>query len=355
MAFVGSVNNVYSSATPVANTFTAIKTALIAAGWVIQGSSNGTSTFSNASSVDNTGNFASNGSWLRIREPSGAGGREYLFYRGSATTGLIKYSRSVGFTTGAALAVAPTTGASGDGVVWLGTQPGFSATGTGTNTYDQAATGAAQCVTFSFGSDGYISCVASDTATNGVYGWWLVVYALGTGAMGQVMYTDAVAVGSCPSNDYDPSYRQVAGSSVWFALDAGAANKCHYWQAYPLVWSSPTTASYRLDANGYSWSARYNGSFGQDASIWPLNGVTSLNPYNDRTQVNPYLISAINVVGVPPKGFTTNVLLAYGLFNATDTLDLSTSAARIVVSASALTGGYSWLTFPWVQNTLPLV
>lgn len=357
MAFVGSVNNVYLSAAPVVGVFTTIKTALLAAGWVIQGSSNGTSTFSNASAVDNTGNFAANGSWLRIREPSGAGGREYLFYRGTATTGLIKYSRSVGFGTGGALTTAPTTGASGDGVVWIGTQVGFSATYSGTNTYDQAATSAAQCVTFSFGSDGYISCVASDTATNGVYGWWLVVYALGTGAMGQVLYTDAVAVGTCPANDYDPSYRQVAGSTHWYASDAPTNNRCHYWQAYPAVWSSPTTAAYRVDAPGFSYWSATDGALVAVGQIWPPPNTTSgLNPYNDKPQLIPCFISVVNLVGSPPKGFTSNVLYALGPFNNTDTLDLTAPTARILVSGITLGGSLStWMTFPWVQNVLPLV
>ena len=354
MAFVGSTNNIYSSAAPVVGTFTAIKTALLAAGWVIQGSSNGTSTFSNASSVDNTGNFASNGSWLRIREPSGAGGREYLFYRGSATTGLIKYSRSVGFGTGGGLTAAPTTGASGDGVVWVGTQVGFSATYSGTNTYDQAATGAAQCATFSFGSDGYVSCVASDTATNGVYGWWLVVYAQGTGTLGQVIYTDAVAVGTCPATDYDPSYRQLAGASQWYASDASTNNRCHYWQAYPLVWSSPTTAAYRVDAPGWSCWFGTDGGMSPIQAEWPMvSGTAGLNPYNDKPQLIPSMIQIINLAGFPPKGFTSNVLNVYGPFNPTDTLDLTSSTARIVVSS--VSNPPVWLTFPWVQNVLPLV
>ena len=358
MAFVGSTNNIYSSAAPVVGTFTAIKTALLAAGWVIQGSSNGTSTFSNASSVDNTGNFAANGSWLRIREPSGAGGREYLFYRGSATTGLIKYSRSVGFGTGGGLTAAPTTGASGDGVVWVGSQVGFSATYSGTNTYDQAATGAAQCATFSFGSDGYVSCVASDTATNGVYGWWLVVYALGAGTMGAVIYTDAVAVGTCPATDYDPSYRQIAGSSQWYAYDSATANRCHYWQAYPLVWSSPTTAAYRTDAPGWSWWGGTDGALTYAVTAFPVasSGASGLNPYTEKPQLIPSMIQIINLAGFPPKGFTSNVLYTCGPFNATDTLDLTSSTARIVVSGVTPTGALAiWLTFPWVQNVLPLV
>ena len=358
MAFVGSVNNTYSPSTPVPNAFVAIKTALLAAGWVIQGSSNGTSTWSNASSVDNTGNFAANNSWLRIREPSGPGGREYLFFRGSATAGMIKYSRSVGFGTGGGLTTAPTTGASGDGVVWLGTQVGFSATYSGTNTYDQAATGAGQCVGFDLGpSAGYISCVASDTATNGVYGWWLVSYAQGTGTLGGIIYTDAVAAGSCPVTDYDPSYRQAA-ASTWWSVDVSTNNRCHYWQAYPAVWASPTTATYRIDAPGYSYFAATDGALSSlQLYVWPASsGATGLSIYNEKPQLVPYLISIYNLIGSQPKGFTSNVLLAAGPFNATDTLDLTAPTARIVIAAftnpSTLT---MWLTFPWVQNVLPLV
>lgn len=354
MAFVGSVNNTYSTATATAAWFSAVKTALLAAGWVIQGSSNGTSTWSNASSVDNTANFASNGSWLRIREPSGPGGREYLFYRGAATTGMIKYSRSVGFGTGGGLTTAPTTGASGDGVVWVGTQVGFSATGTGTNTYDQAATGAGQCVNLSVGSTGYVSCVASDTPTNGVYGWWMVSYALGSGTLNRFFFTDAVAAGTCPASDYDPSYRQTA-EGTWYASDVATGDRCHYWQAYPLVWASPTTAQYRIDTGGSSVFYGVNSGLTPVEQAWPNNQNAGLNPYNDKPQLMPMLVMPLNVAGCPPKGFSANVMLTAGPFNLTDTLDLTTPTARILVATIFFGGGSLWLTFPWVQNTLPLV
>ena len=359
MAFVGSANNIITTTATVAPTFTAVKTALLAAGWVIQGSSNGTSTFSNASSVDNTANFASNGSWLRIREPSGVGGREYVFYRGTATTCFIKYSRSVGFGTGGALTTAPTTGASGDGVVWYGTTVGFSATGTGTNTYDLATTAAAQCSTLSISFDGYVSCVASDTTTNGVYGWWLTANTQGSGGNQFVMYTDAVASVSAPATDYDPSYRQLATGTNWWYSDAAAANYCQFWQAYPLVWSSPTTAVYRTLAPGFSAFVGINSIFSPSGNVWPpTSAATGLSVYNDRSQVTPYLIGVFNVAGSPPKGFTSNVMIATGPFNPTDTLDLTTTTARIVV-VQAITGYpgllTQWLTFPWLQNVLPLV
>jgi len=359
MAFVGSANNIITTTDTVAPTFTAIKTALLAAGWVIQGSSNGTSTFSNASSVDNTANFASNGSWLRIREPSGVGGREYVFYRGTATTALVKYSRSVGFGTGGALTTAPTTGASGDGVVWYGTTVGFSATGTGTNTYDVGSTGAAQCTTLTVSSNGYVSCVASDTTTNGVYGWWLTAYAQGSGTNQFVMYTDAVASVSAPATDYDPSYRQLGTGTNWWQADVTALNRCHCWQAYPLVWSSPTTAVYRVDVPGFSAFFSSAAGGGLLGAVWPPSSTaTGLSIYNDRSQVTPYLIGASNVVGAPPKGLTSNVMTATGPFNPTDTLDLTTTTARIVVVQAM--PGYpgilpQWLTFPWLQNVLPLV
>jgi len=359
MAFVGSANNIITTTDVVAPTFTAIKTALLAAGWVIQGSSNGTSTFSNASSVDNTANFASNGSWLRIREPSGAGGREYVFYRGTATSALIKYSRSVGFGTGGGLTAAPTTGASGDGVVFYGATVGFSATGTGTNTYDVASTGAAQCTALTVSANGYVSCVASDTTTNGVYGWWLNAYTQGTGLNQFILYTDAVSSVSAPATDYDPSYRQFGTNTTWWGADVASVYRCHYWQAYPLVWSSPTTAVYRVDAPGFSAFVSSSGALGALSNIWPpSSAATGLSVYNDRSQVTPYLIGASNVAGSPPKGLTSNVMTVTGPFNPTDTLDLTTTTARIVVTQAI--AGFpgiltQWLTFPWLQNVLPLV
>ncbi len=355
MAYVGSTNNTLTAATGAQDFCYTLKAALVAAGWTVQGSSDGT-TWNNTASGDNVSTYAkwtATGSWVRMREPSGAGGREYVFMRGTGTGVVIKYSRSVGFGTGGGATTLPTTGASGDGVVWIGTSVGFSATGTGTNTYDLATTTTAQQVSFA-GTTGYVSAVASTTPVNGVYGFWLIMYTSGSGALTQLVYSEGIDPNCCSPLDYDPSYRQFAGNN-WWANDTATINQCHYWQGYPSPWASPTTATYRLNAPGYSYWATVNSAMTSNVGVWPSSSVQSLNPYNQKYASLPMLISTVNTVGVTPKGFSSGVRLTYGTLNPLDTLDLTTADPRIVFFTGGSIGGLTGGSMPWVTNVLPLV
>lgn len=365
MAFVGSANNLVTNANTVPVALVALKTALVAAGWTIQGSGNGVATFSNnavpgPAAADNTGDFVNNNSWVRLREPS-PGTREYVFLRGTATTLLAKYSRSSGFGTGGSATACPTTGATGDGCVIYGTSLGFSATGSGTNAspYDMGSTNNTSATSFqSAAGNSRLSVIASNTATNGVWGWWMMAWSEGSGAHNFACYTDAVDAVTCPSNDYDPSYRQLAGTN-WWANDIAALGRVNYWQGYPASWTSPaTTANYRFDGVGGSYWVAYNSSWTPIANTWPLGTpaapvVSALNPYNDKNLLIPFWIATGAVTGVPPKGMTTNVGLASGVFNLTDTLDLTSANPRIIVSTFASSPWY--LALPWLQNVLPVV
>lgn len=358
MAYVGSTNNTLTAASVPQDTAYAMKTALTAAGWTVMGSSNGSS-FNNpgVGAIDYVPNYAAwntAGSWVRLREPSGAGGREYVIMRGSGTGLIIKYSRSVGFSTGGGATTLPTTGASGDGVVWWGSTIGFSATGTGTNTYDLATTTTAQQQVVSIGS-GYVSCVASTTAVNGVYGFWLIGYANGSAALQYLVYSEGIDATSCSPLDNDPSIRQFTGAN-WWANDLATGNRPQYWQGYPSPWVSPTTATYRQESAGFNYWVYTNTSMTPVANTWPAPSTTqSLSPYNNKYVSYPFLISAANVVGSLPKGMTSGVRMTFGVLNPLDTLDLTTADPRIIFGQGGPISGSVSASIPWVPNVLPLV
>lgn len=364
MAFWGATNLTCTDATIVGDIIWATKTALKLAGWTVRGSSDGT-TWQNGGSTDHiTSQAVANnaGAWIRLREPSGAGGREYVFFRGSAGTRSIiaKYSRSVGFGTGGAAQALPTTGASGDGVVWLANVGGFSATATGTNTYDMATTTFGQQVPYGAISTGYINCVASDTPVNGVYGFWGFINTQGTGAVQIIWYSEGMDASTCSPLDNDPSIRQNGNLLTLRSYNNNAGNSAQYWVGYPAVWSSPTTAAYSVAGCGMT---TYNGytSIGLiNTWIWPLapgNLVQALSPYNGKSGLFPVLVAqgGAAVAGALPKGFTSGVRIVYGVFNSCDTLDLTTTSPSIILGSTTYSGTVpSWIVFPWVQNVLPL-
>jgi hypothetical protein len=368
MAFwaINSVNLVTTNATQAGDWIWAIKTALKAAGWTVLGSGDGTS-FQNGGSTDYITSQTvanNNNAWIRLREPSGAGGREYLFAKGAAADRLlVKYSRSSGFTSvpGSASAI-PTTGASGDGVVWIGSTVGFSPTGTGTGSFDQAATTAPAIATLAAVSTGYVSCVASDTPVNGVYGWWAFQNTLGTGQVQYMIFTEGMAAETCSPLDYDPSIRQFAGCVGGIGTDqrgynSNTPNLVQYWEGYPSPWASPTTASYRLAGCGMVTYNIFNLAGTIVGWVWPSaigSGVPALSPYNGKSGLLPVLIykAGVATAGFLPKGFTSGLRFTYGPFNSCDTLDLTTSTPNIVLYNNVMNGGQSWVVQPWVQNVL---
>lgn len=370
MAFVStnSVNLTTTSATQAGDWLWAIKTALKAAGWDVLGSGDGTS-FQNGGSTDYVTSqtvASNNNAWIRLREPGGVGGREYLFAKGSASDRLlVKYSRSSGFTTvpGSASAI-PTTGLTGDGVVFLGTSTGFSATGTGTNTYDQAATVTPASPTLAVIQPGYVSCVASDTPVNGVYGWWAFQNTLGNGFPQYMMFTEGMDAATCSPLDYDPSIRQWARASAQGNADdqrgynTNTVNLVQFWEGYPAVWSSPTTATYRLSGCGMISNMIFNTAGAAVNWVWPqpaASATPALSPYNGKSGLLPVLIYKAGAIaaGNLPKGFTSGLRFTYGPFNNCDTLDLTTSTPYITIYASTMSSAATaWVVQPWVPNVI---
>lgn len=340
MAYVGSVNNVNTQGA--AAWFNAIKTALLAAGWELMATSDGV-TYQAGNTPDLLPNVAAwnvNNAWCRLREPGGVGGREYIFMRGTgvnATTGVIKYSRSTGFVGGTATATQlPTTGANGDGVVWWasGANIGFGFDATVINsTFARALAG----------TTGYVGCTASNTAVNGVYGWWLLAYAAGTGATTGVLWTEGVQVGSCPVEDQDPSYRMGADGN-FFAYQGSAPNLVQYWQCYGL-YSRVSPETYFTNC-AFGMYTTYNSAQNFGTVTTPRTSI-GLGVYGTNVQTYPVLVGGYSS-SIYPKGYTTGLRCINVALNNLDTLNLSSTEPQVVINNT-----YGFV-FPWVQTTAPI-
>jgi len=169
MAYVGTTNTLIANGGSADYLFV-IKQSLISAGWTLLASSNGVTLNTGTPATDNlttAAAFNAASAWCRLREPSGAGGREFILMHGAASSkdGLIKYSRSTGFNTTAAqnATTCPTTGVGGDGQLIAALN---------TTLTDLTATTSGSATAIVWTQAGYVQCVANNVAVNGVYGFW---------------------------------------------------------------------------------------------------------------------------------------------------------------------------------------
>jgi hypothetical protein len=346
MAYVGSVNNANSGTAGTA--LFAIKTALKLAGWTVISSATGTggttslgTPASPGADLITTGTGTSLGSfrvanaWVRLREPGG-GTREYILQNGNAnssTSAIIKYSRATGFGTGGTATVSQTTGG-GDGIVFLGGGTDTSPT---------------QVAWITSAAAGYIHATASDTPTNGVYGWWFMWYLNSDPGSTTLMGTEGVAPGSTPSADNDPSVRYTGTSATVVSTVSPGAGVWSWWEAYGLPGAVYRTGGmpcpyvfYNATASSPTWVIDYYQAF--------PSSVFSLDPYTGRVPMFPVMIvqSRNNTL---PKGFTTETLCFGTAQNGADTFNLSTSSPKIVAGLSSIMP----ISIPWVPNVVPLV
>lgn len=328
MAYVGTTNVPANNTSGLA-LFT-IKETLKLAGWSVLASGTGTSGTTSASDLITTGtgtaigSFARASAWVRIREPGGAGAREYVLQNGNADNSvnvIIKYSRATGFNAGGTATVAPTTG--GDGVVWIGT--GTDAAPVQTTWLPGAATG-------------YYHAVANNVAVNGVYGWWWYGYLAG-GSTPRLIGTEAVSPGSTAATDQDPSvrYRDNIGAV------SSASQTVQWWEAYGLG-----GATYRT-ARGFGPVA--GGLFSGSGWLWPLfNG---LDPYTGKV---PMFSSLFGDAGIMAKGYSTEAAWFGTVQNAVDTFNLSSAQPKITLYGTGVATGVSaGFALPWVTSVVPLV
>lgn len=328
MAYVG-LTNVTIAQGGAADFLYATYAALTSASWVTLGSGTGAAGgySSSGSLITSAATFNSNNAWARMREPGGVGGREYIFQRSTAaTTAIIKYSRSDGFVSGSpAAAVAPTTGASGDGQVIVGT-----------------GTDASPVSTIICGGSGYVQAIASTTATNGTYNFWTFQYAAATGVIGGIFCTEGVAPGSTADTDGDPSWRLRATDSNFWNSNGAAIS---WWNKYNLAGESYITggqfATFGLPNSAFAPQFYYISGpapIGQD-------------PYGGKTGFYPLMVGKN---GVYPKGYTSGISQGTTLQNLLDVFNISSAEPRIAVNIGTVSA-LALFVIPWVPNIIPSV
>lgn len=164
----------------------ALLTQLLAAGWTVQTSSDGTTYKSTpgsqvVSAGGGAGGLGNTSAWFRIQDPGGR--REFVFFRGgNHATWTVVYSPLAKFTGGS---------------------PGATTRPTATD--EQLIYSA---VTLWSGSPGawYGHVVVQSTPEGGVYGFWCWATTVGSGAIpsGGLLVCEPLAVGSYPVEDTDP-------------------------------------------------------------------------------------------------------------------------------------------------------
>jgi hypothetical protein len=348
-----------------------IKQTLIAAGWQLLACSNGVTLKTGTpvlpidDNLTTAAQFNVASAWCRLREPGGAGGREYILMHGLAggNTALIKYSRSTGFnTTGAQNATTcPTTGVGGDGqlIVAAGnaSTPTFTdltATTIGSGTLPDPTRVTQVC-----GSAGYVQCVASDAAVNGVYGFWAFQYPVGGSAiLAACLFQEPITPGSTPSGDTDPSARyfiEVNGGSTPSIIGNVSTTVSNtttyrgwsYWNAYGLGGAAYVR---NRGANVY---VQWNNTTGAFAGIsFPTVAAGSLSPYDGKVSMLPVLIGGASTADIVLwKGFSSSVLTFSTTQNFADTFNLSSADPRIAVQV----GPAGSCAIPWVTGVVPTV
>lgn len=330
MAYVG-LTNVSMSQGGAADFLYATYAALTSASWstLASGTGTGNAYSSSGSLITSAASFNVSGSWVRMREPGGVGGREYIFQRVAAASAVVKYSRSDGFSTGGSATTPPTTNG-GDGKVILGT---------GTDT---ASGGATVC-----GATGYVQAVASTTAVNGTYGFWTFQYAAGTGVMGGIMMSEGISPGSTPTSDGDPSWRLTSISPQFWSATANSVN---WWQGYNLAGETYITGG------AFGGPATIGNTMVSMGMLMPQSGTPSgLDPYDAKASFFPFFIGK---AATYPKGFTSGISFGLTSQNQLDVFNIATSEPRIAINTYNVTAGspsMPLIVIPWVPNVIPTV
>ena len=329
MAYVG-LTNVTISQGGAADFLYATYAALTSGSWVTLGSGTGAAGgySSSGSLMTSAASFNSNNSWVRMREPGGVGAREYIFQRSTAaTTAVVKYSRADGFTGGSPAAAVSPTSTDTRLIVGGGT--------------DASPTGVTIC-----GATGYVQSIASNTATNGTYGFWTFQYAAGTGIFGGILLTEGISPGSTPASDADPSWRLAVASSTWWS---NAAPGVSWWQGYNLAGETYVTAG-NLGFPGSSANTMTTTLTTMSPTLSTPFGV---DPYDAKVSVFPFYIGKSATY---PKGFSSGISFGLTSQNNLDVFNISTSEPRIAVnSVNNGSAPMPLIVVPWVTNIIPVV
>lgn len=329
MAYVG-LTNVTIAQGGAADFLYATYAALTSASWVTLGSGTGAAGgySSSGSLITSAATFNSNNAWARMREPGGVGAREYILQRSTtATTAVVKYSRADGFTGGSPAAAVSPTSTDTRLIVGGGT--------------DASPTGVTIC-----GATGYVQSIASNTATNGTYGFWTFQYAAGTGTFGGILLTEGISPGSTPASDADPSWRLAVASSTWWS---NAAPGVSWWQGYNLAGETYVTAG-NLGFPGSSANSMTTTLTTMSPSA---NTPFGVDPYDAKVSFFPFYIGK---AGTYPKGFSSGISFGLTSQNNLDVFNIATSEPRIAVnSVNNSSLPMPLIVVPWVPNIIPTV
>lgn len=179
-------------------------TQMLAAGWTVQSSSDGTTYKSTpgsqvVSAAAGAGGLNNTNAWFRIQDPGAR--REFVLYRGiNPHTWTFVYSPLARFTGGSPGATTRPT-ASDEQII-------YSAV-----TLSSSTLGAV-----------YGHVVVQSTPEGGVYGFWVWATVVGTGVFGQQspLFCEPLTVGSYPSADVDPVVLWTTSSTSTITTTVGA-------------------------------------------------------------------------------------------------------------------------------------
>ncbi len=293
-----------------------IQQTLVAAGWTVQKSSDGTTYKSTpgsqiTASGAGAGGANNNNAWILLQDPGGR--RQFVIQRGTATTQIrAAYSALAKFTGGTPNATTLPTAT--DQAFVIGTSGAFSTTLPAAGLY-------------------YTHCIAQSTPVGNVYGFWMLNTATGTGATTSsgLLCCEPLATGSFPAADVDPV--------VIFARNSGNFFASYWWkygfgdQTFVNMGSGTYAGAFFIATtglNGIGGSSTFAGD----------------NPYDGLANNIPVFFGRPASLTQPGwKGWSTYVLTKLSNHAYPDTADLATDAFVYLDISLAL---------PWPNGTVPL-
>lgn len=320
MAVVWDLNNSYLSGAAGSQAMYYLKEAMKAAGWKVNGSSDGTSHEASVAKPIGAGTtdyintsleFLVNGAWIVLEGP---GGRQFLFgHKGGTgdTTYCVAYSRSDGFVGGAVVTY-PTAADSG---TVAGTLP-------------------ATLATIFLSGNSYVHIMVSDT-TDAFYCLQVIQ---GTGLVGGGLFCDLLT--NTVAGDVDPAvvgYLYGSGSDGFSNsnLYGLVGSKGFYKNGAAYDFQLVTVMTYRVAGN--------------DAIPYTTSGL-GLNPHDLHTDELPAIWARSSAYSAPYgyKGISSLFRAVGSNIAAGDTLDSDGALSRVVY-------GGARTSLPWDGATVPLI
>lgn len=295
MAIISNVNILCTNAATegVATCLYYLKETLKDAGWKVLSSSNGTTLTGYLTgtvgddSITSVNVMNSASAWYRITDPSEE--REFVFMRGStATSAVIKYSRSSKFAHSGSATLLPTTNG-GDGIAIFSTQATDALTRSGSHGGSLMTTSGVTNSRFHF--------IADNSSNNGVYSWYMFGLQTVTNTILCMYSHEGVQNGTCSPIDNDPSWFIIGTSAASLNLIDGTSQDA--------TWSStPARAQYKYGLTGSSFEKAIGQTYSGVTNVgqsYPANLGT--NPYDGKDTAMNFLVRGFSF----PKGISTGL------------------------------------------------